>query len=247
MPGAGPAQSATVRRLREQLDRLETLEPDAPVRSLRPAGEDQSRFSVRVGRHSFGPVHAHDLDALAIDVGTPLDAPARERLARAMAREAARADALRLLRTRSRSRRDMVNRLGRKGHQRDTAAEAIDRLAAVGLIDDEAFARDRAASIAARGSAGPRAAEHKLRALGVDAALAARAVREAFEGSDLDERAADAARRRARSLGDRLDPETRRRRLYGFLARRGYDHQTCMRAVADALGGRPGDRAGEDD
>jgi regulatory protein len=215
------------------------LDEGERIRSVRPEGGDQNRFRVRIGRAAFGPVHAADIDALGLSAGDALDGQTRDGLAEAMAREAARSEALRLLRTRARSRGDLARRLARKGHDRQAAAAALDRLARVGLIDDAALAADRAEALASRGRAGPRAAEQRLRASGIEQPIAARAVRAAYEGVDLQEHAAEAARKRARTLSDRLDPATRRRRLYGFLARRGYDHETCAHAVEQALGHDP--------
>lgn len=235
-------RSAAVRRLHQQRERLDALPEGEPVRGAAPVGQgraagggDPTRFAVKIARHSFGPVHAKDLDALGIVVGQPLDHAARRRLADALAREAARGEALRLLGTKARAARDLRNRLARKGHDPTPAAEAIDRLAAVGLVDDEALAETRAQALARADAAGPRAAEHKLRAQGIDARVAGAAVAEAFERVDLVERAAAAARKRARALPPTLDQPTRRRRLYGFLARRGYDHPTCMHATDAAL------------
>lgn len=239
--GAGARkQSATRRRCEEQLARLEELDADAAVTALRPMGDDQSRFVVRVGRARFGPVHSVDRDGLGVRVGEPLDDAARGRLAAALSREAARADALALLRTRSRSRRDLLNRLSLKGHTRDDSGAALDRLARVGLIDDETLAGDRAGVMALSGKTGPRAAEVKLRALGIEGGVAAAAVREAYDGADLLGQAMALAERLARSLGPSLDEAARRRRLFGYLARRGYDHDICRRATEAALG-RPED------
>ncbi|MDQ7013533.1 MAG: regulatory protein RecX [Planctomycetota bacterium] len=227
--------SAAVRRLQEQRERLDELPIDEPVRGVRAVGDDQTRFAIKVANRSFGPVHAKDLDTLGVVVGKPLSQDARGRLEDALAREAARGDALRLLGTRARAARDLLNRLARKGHDPTPAAEALDRLAAVGLINDEGLAETRAQALARAKAAGPRAAEHKLRAQGIDSALAGKAVREAFADIDLVERATAAARKRARALSPTLDEPTRRRRLYGFLARRGYDHPTCMKATTAAL------------
>ena len=231
------AQSAARRRCEEQLARLDALPLDAKVNAIRPMGDDQSRLTVRVGRARFGPVHAVDRDGLGLSPGASLDAAARGRLADALAREAARADALRLLGTRSRSRRDLLHRLTQKGHDRGSAGSALDRLERVGLSDDESPARDRATGLADSGRAGPRAAEGKLRAIGIDGPTAAAAVREAYAQTDLLAQATEAAHRRARTFPTALDRPTRQRRLFGFLARRGYDHDTCRRAAQAALGG----------
>ncbi|MCC7387667.1 MAG: RecX family transcriptional regulator [Phycisphaerales bacterium] len=240
MATSGNKQSATRRRCEEQLARLEELPADAAVTALRPVGEDDPRVVVRVGKWRFGPLHAADRDTLGLTVGDRLDAPARARLGAALSREAARTDALALLRTRSRSRRDLLHRLALKGHPLDDATAALDRLARVGLLDDGSLARDRAGVMADSGRTGPRAAEVKLRSLGIAGPVAAEAVRDAYAGADLLEQATELAHKRARSFGASLDREARQRRLYGYLARRGYDHDICRRATEAALG-RPND------
>lgn len=236
-----PSKSATRRRLEAQLERLGTLGPDACVASLRPLAEDSTRFNVRIGRVQVGPVHAEDIEALGLAVGAPASGGLLERLGAALAREAARTDALRLLRARARTRHDLIGRLMRKGHDRADAASAVDRLARVGLVDDASLARDRAERLASGARLGPRGAEARLRTMGLGAALSAEAVAGAYAGVDLLEQATSTARKRAASLSPDLDDRTRRARLFGFLARRGYDHETCRGAVERALGSAPED------
>ncbi|HZW09022.1 MAG TPA: RecX family transcriptional regulator [Phycisphaerales bacterium] len=228
-------KSAACQRLETQLARLADLPGDAPVTAIRPLGEDATRFQVRIGRAQFGPIHGEDIGGLGLRVGSPVGRAAGEALVAALAREAARGEALRLLRTRARAKQDLIARLVKKGHQRLHAAAAVERLERVGLIDDASLARDRAARLAEAGRLGPRGAEAKLRGAGLVAPVAKDAVAGAFRGVDLVEQAAAAAERRARSMAG-LDEPTRRRRLFGFLARRGYDHDTCRQAVARALG-----------
>jgi regulatory protein len=233
------AQSASRQRLDAQLAQLAELAPDTKVASIKPLPADPGRLSIRIGRAQFGPVNADDIDSLGLSVGAPAAEQARTRLGEAIAREAARTDALRLLRAKARSRQDLIGRLTRKGHERVHAAAAVERLERVGLLDDAALAKDRAERMAEVGRLGPRGAQAKLRTLGLSSPVSTEAVQGAYAGVDLVAQATDAARRRARSMGERLDDETRRRRLYGFLARRGYDHETCRRAVDQTLKGAP--------
>lgn len=58
--------------------------------------------------------------------------------------------ALRALRHRERSRRDLEERLERAGVPADQRAEALDELAAQGLVSDDRFAQERARGLAAR-------------------------------------------------------------------------------------------------
>ncbi|MBK7405622.1 MAG: regulatory protein RecX [Phycisphaerales bacterium] len=236
-----PRHSAARRRVDEQIARLDGLAPDATVTALRPTGEDAARFNLKVGRVQVGPIHADDVQQLGLRVGLPIDGAVLSALGAALAREAARADAMRLLRARPRSKMDLVRRLTIKGHEREHAGAAADRLERAGLINDEALAATRAENLAETGKAAPRAAEVKLRALGLASPVATKAVREAFQGLDLVAQATEAARKRVRALGPAIDEATRRRRVWGYLARRGYDHETCRRALDDALGEHTGD------
>jgi regulatory protein len=60
--------------------------------------------------------------------------------------------ALRALRHRDRSRRELDQRLAKAGIEPAERAETLDRLAASGLVSDERFAAGRARSLAARGA-----------------------------------------------------------------------------------------------
>jgi regulatory protein len=75
--------------------------------------------------------------------------------------------ALRALRHRNRSRHDVDQRLERAGVAPDERAAALDRLAETGLLSDEAFAEDRAQTLALRG-AGDAFIRHDLRRHGIE-------------------------------------------------------------------------------
>jgi regulatory protein len=100
-------------------------------------------------------------------------------------------------------------------------------------LDDDAFARDRAASLVAPGRLGPRMAERRLVAAGIPRDAARRAVREAL-GDEETKRCRLLAERRAgaaRSVPDDLD-DREKARLSRFLLGRGFSG----RAVSAALG-----------
>jgi regulatory protein len=75
--------------------------------------------------------------------------------------------ALRALRHRNRSRHDVEQRLERAGVAPDERAAALDRLAETGLLSDDAFAEDRARTLARRG-AGDTFIRHDLRRHGIE-------------------------------------------------------------------------------
>ncbi len=148
---------------------------------------------------------------------------------------AAREAALRLLERTRRTRSDLARRLREKGYAQATVEQVLDRLAAVGLVDDVEYARAYLETRLRRRTAGRRRLEQDLRTRGIsdEDVAAARARLEEREGVE-DETAgarrviAQAARRYAR-----LDPRTRRQRLYALLARRGFDGDVIAAALRE--------------
>ena len=142
--------------------------------------------------------------------------------------------ALRLLTVRSRSRSELRQRLLRASFEPEEVEAALDDLEAVGLIDDEAFARELAEHQRRKGL-GRRAGLAGMRAKGLDRELAERIAADVTP-EDEAERAVEVATNRLQRLRG-LDPVTRGRRLQDFLVRRGYDPETarsaCLRALAE--------------
>lgn len=147
--------------------------------------------------------------------------------------EAARAVCLRLLTGRARTRLELETALRRRGVSDAAAAEALDRLVGVGLVDDEAFAQAWVGSRhVGRGLAG-RALAHELRQRGVAPGTVEQAVATVGPAEEVTRAQALVARRLPTTSG--LDPTVRARRLAGMLARKGYPGALAARVVREAL------------
>jgi regulatory protein len=157
----------------------------------------------------------------------------RDESARSTDLGACREAALRLLERQRRTRSDLTRRLRDKGYAAATAAQVLDRLAAVGLVDDVEYARAFLAGRRVRRTAGQRRLEQELRTRGVSAEdVAAAASRLEEEQGVMDEVAAArkvVAQAERRYAG--LEPRVRRQRLYALLARRGFDPDTIAQAL----------------
>jgi regulatory protein len=120
----------------------------------------------------------------------------------------------------------------------------LDRLAAVGLVDDRAFADDYVLSRHRDRGLAVREISRQLRDKGVDEAVITTAV----AGVDVAAEA-EAARqlvlRKLRSMA-RLTPEVKTRRLVGMLARKGYSPSMAFQVVRDAVGAYSDDVAPDD-
>ena len=142
--------------------------------------------------------------------------------------------ALHLTTARQRSSFKLVQKLKQSGHEERDARAAADRLGALGLIDDDALAERLAEDLARTGKLGQRGIENKLRAKGIDANLAKKSAQAASAELANPDAALTLATKRAARLAN-LEPKVARRRLYGFLVRRGFDHDEASRATETAL------------
>jgi regulatory protein len=140
--------------------------------------------------------------------------------------------ALRLLSVRPRSRHELASRLRTAGFESAEVQEELERLEAVGLVDDESFARAVAEHQVKVRRAGRRAVVSALAAKGV----ARRTIEETLAslGGDEEDRAEALARDRARALAN-LPSEEAYLRLVGLLQRRGYDGLVARSAARSAL------------
>ena len=140
--------------------------------------------------------------------------------------------ALGLLAVRPRSRRELERRLLAAGFEPDEVLDVLTRLERVGLVDDEAFARQYAEQRFGSRKEGSRAVAQGLRAAGIAPSLAEAVSQEAPEGEE--ERAADLARSRASRLAG-VAPEKAFARLSSLLMRRGYGPEIARSAARKAL------------
>ena len=138
--------------------------------------------------------------------------------------------ALNLLGYRARSEGEIRTRLAGYGYAPGTSEAVVSRLLEIGYLDDEEFAREKAREKARR--YGPRRVSADLLKSGVGRELAASAVEEEFAGRSEVEDARSAAARRYNGGGS----EAEARRVYGFLARRGYSTGVCAEVAGEYRG-----------
>ena len=137
----------------------------------------------------------------------------------------------RWLALRARTEQELSERLEQGGFTPGVVARVLARLKEVGLIDDAAFAREWIEERTRRKDAGPVLLAAELRAKGVDEAVAALALDEAFP--DESDRAAEVA---AGLIGKwaELSPAKQAARLASALARKGFSSEAVeegLRAV----------------
>ena len=205
------------------------------ITAITPAPRHPGRFDVLVDGKSVATLSLDAIEQLHLAVGTTVTGK-EEGIAREAAQTRVYDRALNMLAFRARSSAELARSLVRKGEPKEHVDAAIARLRDHGLLDDAAFAQSftRAKVLGAQQSR--RRVQQDLARKGVARNVSDAAIDTVFEEEQVDQReiVEVAARKKLRTL-KKVDPAVRRRRLYAFLARRGYDGEDIRRAM-EAVG-----------
>jgi regulatory protein len=141
---------------------------------------------------------------------------------------------LRLLAVRARSRHELLTALERKGFSEPVRTAALEKVQGFGFLDDERFARERAAVLLQRGRYGPQAVQQRLQAHGLSQEAASAAVSSASGTVEFDaEAAARQVLERRGLLGRKLGPKEHAR-AGRLLVSRGFSEDVIQRVLGDA-------------
>jgi regulatory protein len=226
---------------------LESLVSAPSISAISASARHPGRFEILVDGSIVATLSLDGIERLGIRIGAVYG----EALANRVVAESAALHtfdrALSMLASRPRAARDLERMLVRKGEPAEHVAAAVERLIALGALDDAKFARQFIrAKISGAGLSGRRL-QSELWRRGVARDVVDAALTEVLEVDEVDEDAqiAQVAAKKLRTLRS-LDPATTRRRLYAFLARRGYDG-SAIRRVMDAITAGESTEAGTDE
>ena len=142
-------------------------------------------------------------------------------------------DAVAFLAQRARASGEIRQKLRRKLYMEDTIEMVLYKLEKERFVDDEAFARDWAAS-RARSQLGRSRIMQELRMKGISQETAEAALDEVDE-DESDEAAAALARKLLKRYSSEADERKAMQKLLAAMARRGYGYEASKRAVETAL------------
>ncbi len=206
------------------------------VTSITAASRRTGRFDVAIDGAHVATLSLEAIERLRLSVGSTVDDPLNAALAREAGIVATYDRALNMIALRARSAAELRRLLVRKGELPEYVDVAIDRLLRAGFLDDASFARQFARSKALGAGLSRRRIQQELARRGVAREVADAAIAEAFSEEQVDEEGTleRVARKKLKSLS-RLAPEVQHRRLYAFLARRGYDSDDIARTLRTLL------------
>jgi len=201
------------------------------ITALQPQKRSKRRVSVFLdGNFLFG-LAAETVAALGLRVGMEVDRARLDEIAREEQLHQARQYAFLLLSYKARTTTELRQRLARKGFSPDIQTTTLERLSELKMIDDAGYARQFVQDRVSIGHKGKWRVRGELLKRGV----AREHIEEALAAAPDETVAAREVAEKYLSGNKRLEPAVLRRRLYAFLARRGFSPDT-IRQVTDLDG-----------
>ena len=144
--------------------------------------------------------------------------------------------ALNLLSARPYAVKALHRKLIQKEYSPADADDAVRRLVDAGLLDDAKYAEQYARSKIVSSGTSKRRLTQELYRKGIKGDVATAAIAQVIDDEEIDTAAVveRVARKKLAQLGD-LEPLVLRRRLFAFLARRGYDVDEIKRVVSSLV------------
>lgn len=214
---------------------------DKRITAIAPTKRDPQRGMLKVD----GKVVATLSYKLIADMGLGVDDLWTDELARRVERAAAFDKALKAAMNRINRRAMSSGQLGmklkEKEHGEEAIADVVEYLTELGVLDDRAYGEALMRELVGRKPAGPSLLRQKMYQKGLRRELIDELVREYVENNDQGELALKFALVKIRSM-KRLDVATKKRRLWGALARRGFDSSAIGWAFEEL-----GDLGGEEE
>lgn len=190
------------------------------------------RIDVAVAGESVAALSVEFVASLGLHVGDEVAPALRDRILDEGANLATYDRAVRFLAARSRSVSELRRRLQQAKEEPARIERALARLIEQGFLDDTEYARQLARVKVQGQGVSRRRFRQELFKRGVAADAGDHALEELESEGGIDEAAAieRLVRKKARALAS-LDPATRQRRLWAFLARRGYESDAIRQAL----------------
>lgn len=197
------------------------------ITALRPQRRSKKRLSVFVDGEFAFSLEKETVAQFRLKEGLRVDPKLLERIVLEEQFRHCRDYAFSLLSYRARGERELRERLSKKGYSPEVIERVINRLKELAIVDDEKLARDYVEARITIGHKGRFRVQQELRKKGISKEN----IVKALEGAPDETEAARMVLEHYLPRYRRLDDTTRRRRLYGLLARRGFSPETIEQVL----------------
>ncbi len=193
------------------------------------------RVTVKVNSRKVATLARQHVSELGLTVGQAWTDALADAVERASQYDRALQAAMTRLNRRAMSTYQLKQKLHSLRHDDDTIGRVTDKLTELGLLDDHAIGQAVIRATVSRKAAGPRLLREKLRAKGLSSVTIQQLIDQCAPGPEDSLTQATALVQTKLKTMARLEPVARKRRLWGLLARRGFDGNTIQQAIDKAL------------
>ncbi|MCI3919500.1 RecX family transcriptional regulator [Paenibacillus sp. TRM 82003] len=206
------------------------MEGQGLITSVELQKRQKHRYNVFVDEQFALAVHEDVLMKHRLFKGERIDAARLQEVLKDEERQDAYVRAIRWLGARPRTEKEVRMYLKRREYEDEVIDECVKRLAEQRYIDDERFSHALAEERLKLQGKGKQWIKQELLQKGVDKGTVQETIG-SLDPEDETEAAVKLARKRWRSLAKEEDSAAARRKLYGYLARRGYSASAVRAAV----------------
>lgn len=213
---------------------LDGAQDGQTITAIEVVTKDPLLRRIKIGRKTLATLPLAEVEAMGITLGKVLSDELAIALEQAVMRLHIRKAAVKLIKRRTYSRGELIQKIQTTISELHLIEMVVDDLCSKGAIDDEAYGRNIAMSLTQRGPISLSQLKHKLCARHINPDLAQQIAEQALAENDPVEAAIDFARKRIKSMQSKPKIVITRR-LWGALARRGFDSET-IRIVMNKVG-----------
>ncbi len=195
--------------------------------------ETPSRRILLLDGAYFDSVDASCIPKLGLRIGLEIEEDVLQKLIAADEGMRAKNYALELLSSQSYSKSQMIYQLGQKGFSTEAIDITLEDLEQLGHIKDENFAKKWVTRRQRSKPKGKKMLEHELTNQSIDKTTVDRVLAGIHDTEETDI-ALQLARKQVKHYHS-LAPEVAKRRLHGFLLRRGFDYETIQSVITQVL------------
>jgi regulatory protein len=197
------------------------------ITALQPQKRNRRRVSVFLDGNFLFALASETVAAFGLRVGMEVGRDKLDEIAREEQQHQALQYDFLLLAFKARTTSELKQRLGRKGFSPEIVSRTVQRLVELKMIDDEGFARRFAEDRITIGHKG----KWRIRGELLKRGVAEEHIEDALATAPDETAAAREVAEKYLSRNRRLEPDVLKRRLYAFLARRGFSPATIRHVI----------------
>ncbi|SMO86395.1 regulatory protein RecX [Gracilimonas mengyeensis] len=207
----------------------------APVSDIQVQKKNSHRFSLFVDNQFLIGISESTLTNLSLKKGVEITPSLFWEIVEAEEQWAAREYFFRLLSRRDHSRKELRDKAYKKGYKGNFIDTLLDEFEQKEYIDDRKFAVKYASDKFEFNNWGPYKIRTQLFKKGVSKPVAEQVLQQVFDEDDIRESMIELVQKKKRKY-QRAEPEKRKKKLFDYFMRKGYDSEYIMKYMDELLG-----------